>query len=138
MTKALDIGYRHVKVCAPSGQPQVYDSLISDIIGRTAPVLNKKSALIEYLEPNNASNEILVGKRWIIGSSARNMGNYKQAAISDKVDIALKLALPAFQPSPEGKPIRISTLCTSLPDPERNAAALVTALQDSTATNAMA
>ena len=57
------------------------------------------------------------------------MGNYKQAAISEKVDIALKLALPAFQPSPDRLPLRIPTLYTSLPDPERNAAALVQALQ---------
>ena len=127
MTQALDIGYRYIKACDLTGKPQLYDSLIADLVGSTAPTPNSKSALIEYLESNNQTNSGLVGKRWLVGSSARNMGNYKQAAISEKVDIALKLALPCFLST--GSPIRIPTLYTSLPSPDRNAPALVTALQ---------
>lgn len=129
MTKAIDLGYRHIKSVELPNQSTIYDSLISDIVGSTTPALNSKSALIEYLEPNTAANAAFVGKRWIVGSSARNMANYKQATISDKVDIALKLALPTFTPAPDGNPIHIETLYTSLPDPERNAAQLVTTLQ---------
>ena len=129
MTKAIDIGYRHVKACDHTGNPLILDSLIADIVGSTAPTPNRKSALIEYLEPNNPVNSAFVGKSWLVGSSARNMANYKQAAISDKVDIALKLALPCFAPTADGKQIRVPVLYTSLPDPERNADEMVAALQ---------
>ena len=37
MTQALDLGYRHVKACDLAGTPRIYDSLISDLVGNTAP-----------------------------------------------------------------------------------------------------
>jgi hypothetical protein len=51
MTQALDLGYRHVKSCDLTGKPQLYDSLIADLVGSTAPTpVHFRKRWLNFLE----------------------------------------------------------------------------------------
>jgi hypothetical protein len=130
--RSADIGYRYVKTIEIDGEPDIYESVYADIIGVTHPTINAKSCLIEYISANNEANQKYVGKRWVIGSSAKDMRQYKTTLTSDKADLALKLGLACFKQKFKAQgetSIKIDRLLTSLPDPDRNADVVIKALQ---------
>lgn len=113
---AVDTGYRHLKVAENGYKPAVFDSVFADLIGRSAPKSNSKSAVIKYLKSNHKNNDNLVGKTWVAGYSARNINTAKSLINTQKSETAIRLALMAFQPR-SGEFFReVNQLITSLPE----------------------
>lgn len=115
-TIAVDTGYRHLKIAQTGYQPEVYDSVFSDLIGRSAPKPNCRSAIIKYLKANHKINEKLEGKTWVAGNSARNINTAKSLITTNKSETAIRLALLAFR-ARNGQPfVEVNKLYTSLPE----------------------
>lgn len=112
---AADLGNRAIKFSSRGGEVTVYESIHKDLIGPKIPAINSQSCLIEYLR----GYAPLEGKRWIVGSSAKDTRKYTNTFNVDKADIALKLGLACIQPSSPGEErIVIQAFCTSLPNPD--------------------
>lgn len=116
---ALDIGNRFIKSYDGVGLPWALASVHTDVINRNAPPCNVDSVDIEY----HAGNSSFVGKRWIVGTSARQARKYTNTvSLPNKTEVALKLLLSAVKPKQTyGKEeIVIDPLYTSLPNPDQD------------------
>lgn len=116
---ALDIGNRFIKSYDGVNQPWTLASVHTDVINRNIPPCDTNSVDIEY----HAGNSQLSGKRWIVGTSARQARKYTNTvSLPNKTEVALKLLLAAIKPKQGyGKEeIVIDPLYTSLPNPDQD------------------
>ena len=114
---ALDLGNRFNKAYDGVSSPWTLASVHADILNRNAPAVDGNSVDIEY----HAGFPALMGKRWIVGTSAREARKYTNTvSLPNKTEVALKLLLATIRPlrGYGREEIVIDPLYTSLPNPD--------------------
>ena len=109
---AVDSGNRSIKYCTAGGAIRSLPSWHKDLEEWDAPIPDPNSAIIRYLQGDNAN---LIGKSWTVGSVAQDLGGMPTYE-SEKAFLAPKLILATIEKWPGVSHMIVNRLVCSLPN----------------------
>jgi len=109
---AIDIGNRLIKSCTPNGYVKVLPSWYKDLEEWDAPLADKNSVVIHYLQGDNAN---LTKKSWALGHVAQDLGG-NPTFESEKAFLAPKLALAMIEGGDSMPHVVVERLVCALPN----------------------
>ena len=109
---AVDIGNRLLKSCTMNGAIKTLPSWHKDLEEWDAPLLDKNSVIVQYLQGDNAN---LVKKSWAVGLIAQDLGG-SPTFESEKAFLAPKLVLAMIEGGGGMQQVVVERLVCALPN----------------------